>query len=264
MTGVCYVGFSPVFLEICSISIFTLRKWYDGPVTIFTDSADYLPQLAKDGRVNLTAPPTPHSRAKAAPAYYIKSCLPDITPYDSTLFLDADTLIDDDLGPLLQSPKDDTILLAKHPDGRVQDSGRAKARLESAVERGQLHPKRLQKLIDQNAWAINSGMISFTRKLRLTKRWQELTLLFDNHVLHDELALQLIYPNHPHVLVDGRYNRLINREPHAKDAAVWHYTNKYLGLGRAATLYCETLAEMLDRDWAGCRSWCHHDRELLS
>lgn len=263
--GICYVGFSPHFIHLAAVSAYTLRKQhYDGPITILTDVPNYLPALERDGGVTCTMSPIPHRRAVRAPAYYIKSLLPEISPYESTLFLDADTLVDGDISPLLQAESSDAILLAKHPDGRVQDSGRAKQRLESLVERGQLHPSRLKLFITQNAWAINSGMISFTRKLRMpSKRWQDTTLLLDNHVLHDELALQIIYPDYPHVLVGTEYNRLINREPTAKTAIVWHYTNKYIGLGRAAALYCETLTEMWDKDWAGCRGWYEGDIDML-
>lgn len=262
MTGVCYVGFSRKYLETVAVSVFTLRKWFDGPVTVFTDVPDYLPELSKDGRVNLELAPTPHERAKAAPAFYVKSCIPDVSPYDSTLLLDADTLVDGDLGPLLQSPKADTVVLAKHPSGRV-GSGPSQAKVQTAVERGLVHPAQLQRLMKTNPWGINSGVVSFTKRVTLAKRWQQLTLVFDRHFIHDELALQLIYPYHPHVLVGAEYNRLVICEPTAAKSVIWHYASGYLGLGRAAELWCNSVTEMYDRDWGGTRSWFDGDIELL-
>src|SRR5215213_4514433 len=87
------------------VSIYSLRKWYSGPITVFTTKpkADQFAQLlAADPRLRVGVQKSKQQPGRGYQAAYLtKTTVLEHSPYEATVFLDADTLVVGSIGELL-------------------------------------------------------------------------------------------------------------------------------------------------------------------
>src|SRR5687767_15145988 len=96
--GVVYLLTNPQLAARLVVSIYSLRKWYDGPVTVFTtrpESHEIGQLLADDKRLVVDHRTTSEAEARNThiAAYLTKPAVLAESPYERTIFLDADTLV---------------------------------------------------------------------------------------------------------------------------------------------------------------------------
>lgn len=237
MRGVMYVVYGEDYVLPCLVSLWSLRKYWAGPVTIWTDQ-----QLPSDDKSTVRKL-EPHLGV-GHPGYCAKSRVINESPYDATLYLDCDTLVCGDPTSLFVSEGDPTIRLVQHADWTVRSSV-SWSHVEYVASCGFVHPDRKRRLWDANLPAINSGVFACSKACRLGEDWVAATAAMGNR--HgDEMAMQFLMLDYPHSVVGEEYNCL-PMWTKRQDAVIWHgITGTW---GRAAAKWCDALTEAYDADF---------------
>ncbi len=148
-----------------------------------------------------------------------KTRLRDYTPYEETVYLDCDTLIAGDLSPLWEFPNPEYVMATQFCNWKSQGRTISK-RIRSWLD---THPDLVPSALAFGP-AINTGVFAFTRHSRIFERWSQVAEEGRKHFIPDELAMQLLVPHYPHVILDGRFNcspRYGN--PNAPDVRIIHF-----------------------------------------
>lgn len=239
-----------------ALSLFALRKHYQGNVVLVTDVRDELrPIFGRQCELQDVKPLT-----SKTPWYDEKPGLLLRTIAKSNVYFDCDTLITGDITSLFPEPSDDRITLTQCTDWTAR-SLQANFRLEAASDRGLLHPSWVAATHKANLPAVNSGVFAWSESCKLGEEWQTLTRAMP--FLADEQVLNLMTPQWPHRVFDDRWNHspqwsLVRLEA---DVKVWHYTSGYIGRGR--DLYYRVLAEALDANFCNITDWYGKDTRFV-
>jgi hypothetical protein len=191
-------------VQLC-VSLYTLRQHWHGPVAVLIDDASrpYVQRMADDERLGEIAILT-HDwpSGPRGTGYANKTLLVGLSPFERTIYVDADTLFVADPQPLF--PESEHFTLTSFSDwptnGRRMkhrlEKWRDFAREEVTLMRGHPYP------------ALNTGVfawISGTEAIDFAKAWREMTL---RNVLFicDEIACQLMFWRNTHKIVDDSWN----------------------------------------------------------
>jgi hypothetical protein len=137
---------------------------------------------------------------KRGDVYYAKTNLHKMTPFDRTIYLDADTLVTGEITELL--PEDDELLVMQWMDW-VTTGTMMKGRLENWRD---VAPDEVNRMVASDYPAINTGVIGFSKKCaQAMDAWHKMTMRNVSFIC-DEIAMQLMYWKYPHRQLDDRFN----------------------------------------------------------
>ena len=209
--------------NVLIVAINSLRtSGYRGPVHIAVGDGAALAialHIVADERLGPVtykrwSPPTGFRNA----GYLSKTHMDRLSPFERTVFLDADTMTVGDLGPLFDFPS--PVVLTQfsswHSNGR-KISGRIRPWEDVA-------PDDVREMTSTPYAAVNTGVIAFdksTASLNFFWEWRELTAKKPVFIC-DELAAQLIYWRHKVVVLDSRYNCSPIHDRRS-DAVIYHF-----------------------------------------
>jgi hypothetical protein len=205
------------------VSVMALRRVWDGPVTILAGdppAIEIARKIKADSRlvdievVEMELATKKNSR-KRNMHYMNKTRLLELSPYDRTVFLDADTL---PVAPFLEMfPLDGFIYLTKMVDWKT--TGRMMRKRIEAWRK--FVPVDVALMLGHDLPAINTGVIGFTKSTApFFEEWRELTsknICF----MCDELSAQVIYYRYPHTLMNDKFNCSAPHS-HNPDPRIWH------------------------------------------
>lgn len=141
-----------------------------------------------------------------------KSRVHEITPYDQTIFLDADTIVlhpfADDLFKLLETHE---ILFTQMTTWRCGHRP-LRRRMESWISTG-VGIELAKKAIKWDLPAINTGVFACQRDAEFFQDWHELSS--QGAVAHlyipEEIAANLLLAKHPHYIIGEEFNASITQ-----------------------------------------------------
>jgi len=206
------------------VSLWSLLQHWDGEVAILVGddkAAEFCRPMGKLDRVRLI--PFDYNRGKvkgSGSVYLSKTAMHTLSPFDRTVFLDADTLVAGDISGVF--PDDDEIRITPWMDWTSQGkmmSGRI-AEWEAQA------PAEVARQLAKSWPAINTGVIGFSKKCQTTMDgWAKMTAR-NVRFICDEVAMQLIFPDYLHVILDEKYNMTPHYEPTwAKYGPDWETTD---------------------------------------
>lgn len=206
------------------VSLVSLREHYSGPVTILSlDPKRQIDrQIAEDSWLDVEVLKFHFPDAyKRNGSYLAKTNMHRWTPFDQTLFLDADTTIEKELPDHLWARGAEIVL--------------------TQFSRWTTHTKRIEKRV--KAWnvvatdlvtraiaeahpAVNTGVFSWSVDLNeQMAEWHELTKLRVKFIC-DEIAMQLIYQSWRYRMFSDLFNHSPIYGSHVKNpdkVFIWHY-----------------------------------------
>lgn len=151
MNGVIYSLSGPAYAELLTVSLWTLRQHYSGPVAVFCgpgcrEAAAPLPDDPRLRPVELIDMDLPQVPRHAH--YCVKPSVALASPFDATVFLDADTLVCGEIDELFGYPLAVTrfsnwVTTGKIIGGRIRQwmaGGEQLVPHDAAYEVGQLIP----------------------------------------------------------------------------------------------------------------------------
>jgi hypothetical protein len=186
------------------VSLYSLRKHYAGRVTILAtpEVGEWVSSMAIGTGAGLAYIDLVKMRRNSA--HVTKTALHRWTPYDVSLFIDADTLPVADPSELfdLCSPQAQ-VVLTHFKDWKVGEKGIVHNRVKSfaqAAGRMDLFEKCI------GSASLNTGVYCFRKTASLLEPAFELCKAGCSKFIPDECSWQLLYRHHPHVLLEDEYN----------------------------------------------------------
>jgi hypothetical protein len=152
--------------------------------------------------VRWKAPTRRTSGFKSGTQYANKCEMGRLSPFDRSVFLDADTLVVGDISDAFPREGTEEVRLTWFADWWTTDrriAGRIEPWRSVAL-------REVARALANKMPAINTGVIGFTSmSTKWFDAWREMTLKNVGFIC-DEIAAQLIFPDHPHCVLDERWN----------------------------------------------------------
>lgn len=203
------------------VSLHSLRRYYDGPVTILSEGEESHRFCHRIGTAlkaeviewDCGVPVGKHR------VYLAKTCYHLGTPYELTVALDADTLVVGRIDELFDIAEQAEFCVAQL--GSWRSSGRTIAtrirRWESSL------PDDMAAALAFGP-AINCGVVAFRKDSRFYADWLRLALPGRETFIPDEVCCQVVLHRYPHLVLDGKWNRSCKHDdPDLPDTRIIHY-----------------------------------------
>ena len=194
MDGVLYWSVGEKHTEHFIVSVISLREHWKGPIAVVVGdipSKEIAQQLKLDHIVDISKEWQSLRRRNAH--YLVKTMLNQYTPFDRTIFMDLDTLILGDITNIF--PQDDEIVLTL---------------FSNWLTTGPAISKRIHKFDSKvpiiPGPAINTGVFGWkSPAIEIFNKW---FLTTQNRLIFmaDELAMQVLYTEFVHRILDDRWN----------------------------------------------------------
>lgn len=201
MTGVVYYNRGTKCLIRLCVSIYSLRRYYDGPVCLMQDGPlpSWMPPILDTWAVRIEYGNDPR------PCLVAKAGLWRWMPYDRAMFIDSDTII---LGPI-----DEFLGYVRDNDYVATGCSNWTARVPKIVRRLEAWRPVCPDLIEPAkayARAINTGVQGWSKVSTLLPAAESLAEkgyeAGCTKIIVDEVACQLLLPQHPHFLASDDWN----------------------------------------------------------
>ena len=259
--GIIYFLWGSAHATQLLVSLWSLRRHYAGPVAILTPDPPPSPAhlIARDPRLQTTVGFVPLCAGRRNGAHCTKTWIHRHTPFDRTIFLDADTLVAGTLEALW--PQQNAPIWTHWPKWKAFGSP-----VEARIRRFAAEAKCEHLLEKCGAWpAINTGVFSFHRDDAALEPIHELCLRGRQVFIPDECAVQLLAMHHPHQLLDDRWNLSPRHgsEGGRADPRVIHAHGGKVLQPWIKARWLATLRAAWDLDLGGVRMWMPSwDREV--
>lgn len=223
--GVIYYNKGKKMLVRLAVSLHSLRKYYRGSVTILsegTDSRDTCQRIATRYNANFQEV-TYKTKAEKNDTYLNATLSHEKTPYDTTLWLDSDTLV----RPAAEEHLENLFIAAETSEFAIAQianwvtKGKIKKRIEMWKD---IYPELVVESTAKIRPAINCGVFAFKKDAKLMADWWRLAQKGQHLFIPDETCCQLILPAYPHKIMDQRYNcSCKHSDPFTDDVVIVHY-----------------------------------------
>ena len=262
-SGVVYMLTGPGHAVRLAVSLWSLRKHFAGPVAVYTtqpESHAIGERLAADRRLGIDHRTFVQASVRKNSSFLTKVALLSQVPYETALFLDADTLVVGDIAPLLALEEADECHATQFANWQTTTRV-IRRRIESwrSLEQ-RCFPSDLYRQIIADALrpqpAINSGVFGFRPTARILAEWNELTFAGRDMFICDEIALQIILHRFPHRIFDCRFNCSPIYSPDTPDPRIWHFHGeKHVARPRARALWLPAFRECVKENVGGVAEW---------
>lgn len=218
--GILYYNAGKGCLVRLAVSLSSLRKKYDGSVTILCDNESY-PECKKMAEYfNVDIKEIDFSAHARNVILFNKCLLYKYTPYKFNIFLDADTLIlKDTIRKLFKEVELNEFVTVQFSDWTPKTS---------------VINKRINEwkdIIDvtkalEYSFAINTGVFAFKTDSQLMGNWYEVALKGEKFFIPDEVSCQILLPNYKHKTVSANFNMSCKHGRLGSRTAIIHYHGK--------------------------------------
>ncbi len=252
--GVLYVLTGTKLAARLVVALATLRKHFSGPVAIVSgdaEAAEICERIAKDQRLDaMHIPITPPQEITKHRGFVLKTLVHQFTPFETTLFIDCDTIVRGSLAELFSLPTPQHILVTQFCNWSTY-RGPIRRRIKAWRD---ICPELIKPALRFGA-AINTGVFSFTSQSQIFTKWFEIASLGQHHFIPDEVALQLLIPSFPHVLADQRFNCSPKYgTPLDPETRIVHFHGRK-HVGQYGDLWIAAYNDAIEHNLANIQSW---------
>ena len=250
--GVIYYSVGPGCTVRLLVSIYSLRRHYSGPITIISEGSEsdaICSQIAKAMNVDIKYATFDTNGPRNHPLL-AKTKINQATPYDYSVFIDADTLV---VGKIDELFNDSQFTITRMCDWSTRGP-KVSRRIRNWSD---VCPDLIEPALNYGK-AINTGVYAFKKDASIFSDWYDLTLKNVDTFIPDEISCQLLITKHEHLLLDCRFNWSCKYGPESSDVRIIHYHGRKHcrpGLPFNATKWIETYNEVVQQDLAGIRQW---------
>jgi len=257
--GVVYLFTGIKFAERMVVSLTTLRDHWDGPVTVCCTEDDCAEILGKLGSLNLNVMRTQRVQGKRS-SYLTKPLIPTWTPYQQTVFIDGDTLVEGRFDELFEAALTitqfgDWISTGRRMSGRISGWRGLSPRIDELV----------RQQLSREYPAINTGVFGFHKGYIRLAEWHEITQAGMGKMMTDELAMQLLHGDLPECrVVDDRFNCSPLYGARETDVRIRHcHGNKHIKKPQGLAVWWPAFERCYRENVGGLRKWAgQFDKEV--
>lgn len=262
-SGIIYLLTGPTHAARLVVSLWSLRKYYDGPVTVFTtrpESHEIGSYCEQDSRLHVRHVRALEAKVRRNSAFLTKLDLLVSPPYETTVYLDADTLVAGKLDELTNVETDVQFHATRFANW--VSSGKIMAKRISrwrTIRQKRFDPQWLADLVDdalKERPAVNGGVFAIRHGAEILTPWRDLAYAGWKTFICDEVALQLLLHRYPHRLLDCRYNCSPRHAGNLPDTRIWHFHGeKHLAAGLARSIWLPEYEECMRLDVGRISKW---------
>jgi hypothetical protein len=267
--GIIYYNTNTKCIIRLLVSIHSLRKVYDGPISIISQGEEsdlYCAKIAEQYDAELVSVDygIEDGRNKA----YIEACkCHQVTPYDVSIWLDADTLVLKPFAEDLWEMVEEHDFVATKFANWSTKGGIVKSRINSWSE---IYPEYIEGALEYND-AINCGVFAFNKNCDVMRDWFNLAVKGRENFIADESCLQVVLHRYKHVLADQTYNHSCRYgKENLEDVKIIHYHgrnhcvyNKRKKFKYKGQLWIDMFEQVYQQNILNVQDWGHlNDSQL--
>lgn len=220
--GVIYFNLGSKCLLRAIVSIHSLRKYYDGPIAIIStgsDSDKLCDSLFKGTDIQIVKASFPISLQGKNEVYLKKASVNDWTPFDVSVFLDADTIVKGPIDELFELAEEHDFVVPQFTNWTTK-KGSIKRRIEGWKE---IYPDLMEAALDFGP-AVNCGVFAFKKDTEFAAKWCSNVTPGRLNFIPDETGMQVVIHQYKHFVCDQKYNVSCKySKPDDEDARIIHY-----------------------------------------
>lgn len=242
--GVLYYNHGERCLVRLLVSLHTLRRHYTGPVVIAAEGTP--PEWFRDMAGKLQAELIP---APASDEYGLmkKSRIWKVSPFEHTLFLDADTVVRAPVDQLIEWTKEHGCVQTRFNDWHTH-----RGRMRKRIEQWRAVDAKLTDAALAYGKAINTGVQGWTKGDPILPAYEELTarglaVRGISRKTLDEIAMQLLLPHHRHYLAASEWNCGGQHGEGAKAKIIHYHGHKHCRRGPNGDIWKAEFWELVKR-----------------
>lgn len=283
MRRVIFLMTGPGHLPNLVVALHTLRRYYDGPVDVFSweESMSVVKQIRRDSRIGIDIIPWTPLYHGHSDTYVDKTRLIQSMPTgDEVLFLDADISIHGKLDPLFDCISTHGCVTTQFNDW-ISTGSTISGRLRSLLQFPEIDKTLIDTLLSR-AWpSVNTGIFGGAPDSPVFPLWHEWTYAVRQTFIPDEKTMHVLTAKFGPtkeiaVAGGGRWNCSPKFQPANladEDVRIWHFhgdsnlrpSKSQRGFDMWSGLYQQVMSLNL----GGIRDWVHgiknkHLQQLLS
>jgi len=216
--GIIYYNKGQKMLVRLIVSLHSLRKVYDKKIALLIEGpgSDECKEIAKMYNADVVEVDFGASYKNKT---YLNSCLSHtVTPYDTSIWIDSDTIILKDPSKLFKYANDNEFAIAQFA-GWTTNGSKINKRIKAWKP---YLPNFIEDAIGFGP-AINCGVYAFNKNSKLVKDWYDHAIKGKTSFIPDEVCCQVILPQYPHIIVDAKYNTSCKYGKVDKNTVIIHY-----------------------------------------
>ena len=217
--GVLYWNSGTKLLTRLYVSLGSLREIYDGPITLLLSNIpeEFVDILKKhDFNTKVIDVPQGHKQA-----LLIKAKLNEYTPYDTTVFIDCDTIILKPFDELFEWAEEHKFVVTAFSTWNVKRGAIAR-RVAAWYKHKVVNQEQFNAAVEYPA-GINIGVMAFQKDASIYQEWYDLAERGLNVFIPDEVSCQILLPKHQHFLAPPEFNSSCRYSPVTDDTRIIHY-----------------------------------------
>lgn len=260
--GVVMLNLGTGHAAMLAVSVFSLRRHYKGPITIFCDekSQPYTDMVCEAGHcqkyVMNSNPDIKHK------SYSVKPRIPSLSPYKYTLQLDTDIIVTGEFSELWPHHEEELVLTQF--SSWVSTGGMMSKRIGMYRD---VQPELVKKQLSRPHPAINTGVLAYgNRSKDARKEWLELTEQKLGKFIVDEIAMQVLTSAGGKIRVlDDRYNCSPFYGHNKDNARIWHFHgSKHIRKEAGKSLWWPEFCEAARVNFADLPQWADKTDKFIT
>ena len=264
--GVLYYNRNTSCIIRIITSIHSLRKHYDGPVAIASSGEDshvWIDKL-KDCELNVDVVHIDLPVEEGKNYHFLETCRADeYTPFDITIWMDADTIIRGDITELFDLAEKYEFVTTNFANWGSAGKGISR-RIRGWED---IYPQYMEDAINFGP-AVNCGIIAWKSGAKFMQDWYEKTVPGRHNFIPNETCMQVIIPQYRHYVADQKFNCSCKySNPKDPDTRVIHYHGRKHcrpGLPFNGDIWVEEYKEALIKNYAGFSEWGTLNDKMLN
>lgn len=257
--GVCYFNNGTKCLLRLAVSLRTLRDHYDGPVTILDGNGqEELKAIASDSEADIK--PVQIRQLRRHTAYSAKPAAVRQSPYDTTVFMDADTTVHGAIDELFNLAPQTCVVLTQMSDWMTDKPMIAERIYKFWGLRGDVN-HLIEKIRVAPMPAINTGVLA-VHGTTAVESWETVTQVRFGEFIADEIGMQIAFAGMVGGLVltdEWNYSPIYGK---SKDPRIVHYHGKKHTRPEALSFWHEPFLDTWHSNFGNIQALAHWDPAL--
>jgi lipopolysaccharide biosynthesis glycosyltransferase len=270
--GVIYLNHGTKHCARLAVSLYSLRKVYGGPIVVMDTGEEsakgIVAKIASETRLNVTVQPIPFTRLRRHSCYVAKPSLWRYSPFETTLLLDADTVVVKEPSKLfeLAEQESDGLVVTRFSNWDTQGKI-VSGRIEQwrGIKDSKLDvPHMIVRARGTPQGAVNTGVVCWRKGSPFLPAWERLSKAGSKCSLTDEVCCQLLLTQFKHAMVDCRYNASpLYPACSPEHVVIWHFHGNKQCRAEALPFWWPVYAECMEQNIAGIMEWTPAGDERL-
>jgi len=227
--GILFFNIGTSCLLRLTLAIYSLRKYFNGKVAVLLEETDanlnFIEQCLYKFNILKFYFERPDLKCQKNNGYTIKPFVLNLSPFETTVFSDADVLFRDNPQELIDLTRKENLIFTPYRDWVTT----GKMMNKRIISLSDILPKeQISKALDYGI-AINTGVLGYNKhgSEEFFNDWIDTTYKAKCRFIIDEIACQCICYKYSHVLTDKKWNYSCREKDMSKGKIIHFHGKKH-------------------------------------